>query len=119
MKKIILSCVAVLAVSLFSTVVFASPTLAISIAKKHLEKQGYKSTGAIYLEQTTEKSYVIMKEYVVGNPDTEYPCHALIAVDKKTNAINMRNNDPEINLDFDYADTYPQLNKKMYLVCAD
>ncbi len=130
MKKIILSCLAVVVVSLFSTVVFAvTQEQALEIANNHLVKQGYSTGEKISLKQETENSFVIIKEYVsymsyanqtgVVQFETEHPCHAVVAVDKKTGEVIMKNNDRTIQTGLSYADTFPMMSKKMYLVCAD
>lgn len=130
MKKIILSCVAVLAVSLFSTVVFAvTKDQALTIANDHIAAQGFNAGKKISLLQETENSFVVMKEYVsymsyanqagVVQYETEHPCHAVVAVDKKSGQIVMKNADRAIQVGLSYADTFPLISKKMYLVCAD
>lgn len=130
MKNIILSCVAVLAVSLFSTVVFAvSKDQALTIANDHLVAQGFNTGEKISLIQETENSFVVMKEYVsymsyanqtgVVQYETEHPCHAVVAVDKKSGQVVTKRTDRAIQVRLAYADTFPLVSKKMYLVCAD
>ncbi len=130
MKKIILSCLAVLTISLFSTVVFAvTQDQALEIVNNHLIRQGYSAGQTISLLQETEKSFVLMKEYVsymtyanqTGTVQyhTEHPCHAVVAVDKKSGQVITKNKDRAIHVRLAYADTFPLVSKKMYLVCAD
>ena len=130
MKKIILSCVAVLAVSLFSTAVFAvTKDQAIAIANKHLVTQGFSVGENISLKQETENSYVVIKEYVTNMSyanqtgvvqfETEHPCHAVVAIDKKSGQIVTKSTDRAIQVGLAYADTFPLISKKIYLVCAD
>ncbi len=130
MKKIILSCLAVVMVSLFSTVVFAvTQDQALEIANNHIIRQGYNAGQKISLKQETENSYVVMKEFIsymsyANQADvvqfvTEHPCHGVVAVDKKTGEVIMKNNDRAINASLSYADTFPMMSQKMYLVCAD
>ena len=130
MKKIILSCLAVTIVSLFSTVVFAvTEDQAVEIASNHLIRQGYSAGQNISLKQETENSYVVMKEFVsymsyANQADvvqfvTEHPCHGVVAVDKKTGEVIMKNSDRTIQVGLSYADTFPMMSQKMYLVCAD
>ena len=125
MKNIILSCVAVLAVSLFSTVVFAvTKDQALTIANDHLAAQGFNAGKKISLLQETENSFVIMKEYVSDMTyanqtgtvqyETEHPCHAVVAVDKKSGQIVTKRTDRAIQVSLAYADTFPMTNKKMY-----
>ena len=130
MKKIILSCLAVTVVSLFSTVVFAiTQDQALEIANNHLIRQGYSAGQKISLKQETEKSFIMIKEFVsymsyanqadVAQFVTEHPCHGVVAVDKKTGEIIMKNNDRAMQAGLSYADTFPMMSQKMYLVCAD
>ncbi len=130
MKNIILSCVAVLAISLFSTVVFAvTANQAIAIANNHLAAQGFSTGEKISLKQETENSYVVIKEYVsymsyanqtgVVQFETEHPCHAVVAVDKKSGQVITKIQDRAIQVGLNYADTFPLISKKIYLVCAD
>ena len=130
MKKIILSLLAVTVVSLFSTVVFAvTIDQAKIIANYHIANQGFSAGVKMSLKQETENSFVFIKEYVsymsYANQtgavqfETEHPCHAVVAVDKKSGKVIMRNADQAIQPDLSYADTFPLITKKMYLVCAD
>ena len=130
MKKIILSCLAVVMVSLFSTVVFAvTQDQALETANNHIIRQGYKAGQKISLKQETEKSFVVIKEYVsymsysnqtgVVQFETEHSCHGVVAVDKTTGQVVMKNSDRNIQPGLEYADTFPMISQKMYLVCAD
>ena len=107
---------------LFSKLVIASPahviseTRAFEAAHEHLVKNGF-GHGEIKLEQSTEKNFFFL-EYFAIDQEPEV-CHIGVVIDRATAFINMGEDDPELNFQFSYSDTFIDPTKKLIKTCAD
>lgn len=102
---------------LFSKLVIATPanpiseSQALDTAQAHLVKNGF-GHGEIKLEQSTEKNFFFL-EYFAIDQEPEV-CHIGVVIDRATGVINMGEDDPELNFQFSYSDTFIDPTKKTH-----
>lgn len=107
---------------LFSALSFAVPAHAISEAqamettRTHLIKNGF-GKGEIRLEQSTDKNFFFLEYFAIELE--EEICHVGVVIDRATGSINMGEEDPELNFQFSYSDTFIDPTKRLIKTCAD